>query len=76
MLHWANVSQLYVTPKDRNFLRFLWFENIDLTNPIFEYQMNVHLFEAASSPGVANSAYIKQQKLTERGWETTLQTFS
>ena len=44
----------YVTPKDRNFLRFLWFENNDLTKPIVEYQMNVHLFGAASSPGIAN----------------------
>ena len=44
----------YVTPKDRNFLRFLWFENNDLTKPIVEYRMNVHLFGAASSPGVAN----------------------
>ena len=44
----------YVTPKDRNFLRFLWFENNNLTKPIVEYRMNVHLFGAASSPGVAN----------------------
>ena len=44
----------YVTPKDRNFLRFLWFENNDLTKPIVEYRMNVHLFGAASSSGVAN----------------------
>ena len=44
----------YLTPKDRNFLRFLWFENNDLTKPIVEYRMNVHLFGAASSSGVAN----------------------
>ena len=44
----------YVNPEDRNFLRFLWFENNDLTKPIVKYQMNVHLFGAASSPGVAN----------------------
>lgn len=44
----------YVTPKDRNFLRFLWFENNDLTKRIVEYRMNVHLFGAASSSGVAN----------------------
>ena len=44
----------YVTPKDSNFLHFLWFENNDLTKPIVEYRMNVHLFGAASSPGVAN----------------------
>ena len=43
----------YVNPEDRNFLHFLWFENNDLTKPIVQYQMNVHLFGAASSPGVA-----------------------
>ena len=43
----------YVNPDDRHYLRFLWFAN-DLTSPIVEYQMNVHLFGAASSPGVAN----------------------
>ena len=39
--------RFYVTPKDRNFLR-------NLTKPIVEYRMNVHLFVAASSPGAAN----------------------
>ena len=54
----CNIEQmfhsLYVNPGDRNFLRFLWFENKDLTKPIVQYQMNVHLFGAASSPRVAN----------------------
>lgn len=44
----------YVNPEDRNFLRFLWFESNDLTGLIVEYRMNVQLFGAASSPGVAN----------------------
>ena len=44
----------YVNPSDRDYLRFLWFANNDLTGPIVEYRMNVHLFGAASSPGVAN----------------------
>lgn len=44
----------YVNPEDRNFLRFLWFESNDLTWLIVEYRMNVQLFGAASSPGVAN----------------------
>ena len=58
----------YANPTDRNFLRFLWSENNDLTKPIVEYRMNVHLFGAALSPGLAtlNCAYIKQQKLSER----------
>ena len=44
----------YVNPEHRDFLRFLWFENNDLSGPIVEYKMDVHLFGAASSPGVAN----------------------
>ena len=44
----------YVNPDDRDYLRFLWFANNDLTSPIVEYRMNVHLFGAASLPGVAN----------------------
>lgn len=44
----------YVNPDHKDFLRFLWFENNDLASPIVEYRMDVHLFGAASSPGVAN----------------------
>lgn len=44
----------YVNPDDRDYLRFLWFTNNDLTSPIIEYQMNMHLFGATSSPGVVN----------------------
>ena len=44
----------YVNWDDKDFLRFLWFENNDLSSPIVEYRMNVHLLGAASSPGVAN----------------------
>ena len=44
----------YVNPEHRDFLRFLWFEDNDLNKPIVEFRMEVHLFGAASSPGVAN----------------------
>ncbi|KAK3735268.1 hypothetical protein QZH41_001047 [Actinostola sp. cb2023] len=44
----------FVNPEHKDFLRFLWFENNDLSGPIKEYRMNVHLFGATSSPGVAN----------------------
>lgn len=44
----------YVIPEHRNFLRFLWFEDNELNGPIVECQMNVYLFGATSSPGVAN----------------------
>ena len=44
----------YVVPEHRNYLRFLWFKYNQLDGPIVECRMNVHLFGATSSPGVAN----------------------
>ena len=44
----------HVTPSHRDFLRFLWVENNDLDGVTSEFRMNVHLFEAVSSPAVAN----------------------
>lgn len=46
--------QFYVPPELRNYLRFLWWEDGDLEAEPQEYQMAVHLFGAASSPGCAN----------------------
>ena len=50
----CDIEQMFhsfqINPEDRNFLRFLWFESKDLTGPIVEYRMNVHLLGAASSP--------------------------
>ena len=43
-----------VEEQDRNFLRFLWWEDGDTTRDILDYRMKVHLFGAASSPGCAN----------------------
>ncbi|XP_071476202.1 uncharacterized protein [Diadema antillarum] len=45
--------QFYVTPEDRDLLRFLWWEDGNPERPVVEYRMKVHLFGAASSPGVA-----------------------
>ena len=46
--------QFIVSEKDRDFLRFLWWENGDIDSEPIEYRMKVHLFGAASSPGCAN----------------------
>ena len=43
-----------VNPEHRDFLRFFWFKDGDINQPIVEYRMNVNLFGAVSSPGVAN----------------------
>ncbi|XP_053739916.1 uncharacterized protein LOC128769885 isoform X2 [Synchiropus splendidus] len=46
--------QFHVPEPDRDYLRFLWWKNGDLTAEPSEYRMKVHLFGAASSPGCAN----------------------
>ena len=46
--------QFHVDPEDRDYHRFLWWENGNLDYQPVEYRMNVHLFGAASSPGCAN----------------------
>lgn len=47
----ANVSQLLRQPRRQ---RLPAFPVVRKQRPILEYRMNVHLFGAASSPGVAN----------------------
>ena len=43
----------HVTPEHRDFLCFLWFKNNDLSKPITEFRMTVHLFRNGPSPVVA-----------------------
>ena len=45
--------QFKVREEDRDYLRFLWWNNDCDTEPV-QYRMTVHLFGAASSPGCAN----------------------
>ena len=42
--------QVRVDPSDCDALRFLWWQNGDLTSPPDEYKMVVHVFGATSSP--------------------------
>lgn len=46
--------RFHVNEEDRDYLRFLWWENGDTTSEPREYRMKVHLFGAASSSGCAN----------------------
>lgn len=46
--------QVKVPTIQRDFLRFLWWPNEDLSGDPQEYRMTVHLFGAISSPSVAN----------------------
>ena len=49
----------YFNPSNRDFLRFLWFEDNVTGKPIVEYRMNVHLFGNGPSPAVATFALRK-----------------
>ncbi len=51
--------QVKVDPKDWNALRFLWWPGADFSSPPGEYQMQVHLFSATSSPSCAAFALRK-----------------
>ena len=51
--------QVKVTNKDRDLLRFLWWQDSDIERPIEQYRMCVHLFGATSSPSCANYALRK-----------------
>lgn len=48
--------QVKVPEADRDFLRFLWFPNDDLTAEPVQYRLKVHVFGARSSPSCANFA--------------------
>ena len=42
-------------PKDqRDFVRFLWWPDGDLSQDLAEYEMTVHIFGAVSSPSCSN----------------------
>ena len=43
-----------VAPGHRDYLRFLWFKDGDLSSQPVQFRMTVHIFGASSSPGCAN----------------------
>ncbi|XP_076862530.1 uncharacterized protein LOC143514793 [Brachyhypopomus gauderio] len=53
----ADIEQMFycflVKEEDRNFLRFLWYEDNDLSKNIVDYRMRVHVFGNRPSPAVA-----------------------
>ena len=51
--------QVFVDPKDRQYLRFLWWPGGDLTPEPVTHQMNVHLFGATSSPACAQFSLLR-----------------
>ncbi|KAK0142160.1 hypothetical protein N1851_020144 [Merluccius polli] len=55
----AMFHQVKVTEEDRDFLRFLWWLEGDLTKELAEFRMTAHLFGAVSSPSCASFALRK-----------------
>lgn len=55
----AMFHQVKVVPEECNALRFLWWQNRDLTAQPEEAMMAVHLFGGVSSPSFANFALKK-----------------
>jgi len=55
----AMFHQVKVAEEDRDFLRFLWWPNGDVTKDLVEHRMTVHLFGAVSSPSCASYALRK-----------------
>ena len=52
----AMFHQVTIPRKDRDLLRFLWWQDSSIERPIEEYRMCVHPFGATSSPAIANFA--------------------
>jgi hypothetical protein len=50
------VFQVRVTQEHRDYLRFLWWTDGDISKDPEEYRMMVRLFGATSSPGCCNLA--------------------
>ena len=52
----AMFHQVHLPEHQRDFLRFLWWPDGDLSTEIQEYRMTVHFFGAVSSPSICNFA--------------------
>ena len=65
----ADIEQMFhpflVKEKHRDLLRFFWFKDNDLTKPLTEYRMRVHVFGNTSSPAVATYGLRKTAEVGE-----------
>ena len=62
--------QVELPEKDRDLMRFLWWEDGDLNEPPQEYRMKVYLFGAVCSPSCANFALRKTAEDNESKYPT------
>ncbi|KAK3549341.1 hypothetical protein QTP70_034567, partial [Hemibagrus guttatus] len=75
----ADIQQMFycflVKEQDRNFLRFLWFGDNDLSKDIVEYRMKVHVFGNSPSPTVAIYGLRKAAHLQGKEQDSEVQQF-
>ena len=61
--------QVRVSPRDTDVLRFLWWEDGDMSRTPKEYKMLVHLFGATSSPSCAGFALCRTVQDNKRDFD-------
>ncbi len=65
----------YVTPEDRDFLRFLRFKDNNPLEKVVEYRMAVHLFGNAASPAIATYGLRRTAEDAEAEFGSAAKTF-
>lgn len=71
----ADIEQMFycfeVNDKDRNYLRFFWYKNNNLEEPLLEYRMTRHVFGNSPSPAIATYGLRKSVD----GYDSDVQSF-
>lgn len=75
----ADIEQMFysflVDENDRDYLRFFWYPDNDLTKDLIEYRMRVHVFGNRPSPAVANLGLQKTAEISETEFGCDVQKF-
>ncbi|MCG8046575.1 MAG: hypothetical protein N0E48_13200, partial [Candidatus Thiodiazotropha endolucinida] len=70
----ADIQQMfysfYVHKEHRNYLRFFWYKDHDLSKPLVEYRMCVHVFGNSPSPAIATYGLRKSAENSEEDVKT------
>lgn len=75
----ADIEQMFysflVDERDRDYLRFFWYPENDLTKDLIEYRMRVHVFGNRPSPAVANLGLQKTAEISKIEFGLDVQKF-